>query len=373
MNRKGYSIIEVLVVIAIGAVLAAGIITAYRFMAKENVARVQEVKSESDVESMLYQVVKDIETAGFGIEKYKLENDLQADSTLICGVCQQNTNDAGILVGNSLSYYSLASREERYSGCWAAIKDNTLDVEDPSPADEYLGKFRKNFFWQPCHLKDSDTPEGVEIKMKANYYYVIITRDRVKREVSDLCSDGLCQCGYGTGIQCDEGYKFAEREILYAFFATEENNLKYPQDFRVTYFLQEDNQQNRFCAPNEDGKVYSLYKRVTSNPSQPVINCVLKDSLRFRAGISSGSTVQYTESIDEIRQAIRDSKLQSVKMCLIVQIGGRTDSVSTPQKPQFTNQDCGSDPVLSDTWWNQIGRYYRWKVIEKEIPLYNFQ
>jgi len=388
MNIRGYSIIEILIVIAIGAVLAGGIFTAYRFMAKENVSRVLVAKSEVDIESMFYQVVKDIETAGFGIEKYKEQNGQKIDGTLICGTCQQNTNDAGILVGDSLSFYSLVSRESRYSGCWAIIMDNNeFDVELQSPKDEfanppcdpcYLGKIRKNFFWQPCHLKDSDNPSGTEIKMKANYYYIIMTRERIKREVQDLCSDGLCQCGHGSGIQCDGSFKIDEKDQLYAFFATNEPNYSYPQDFIVSYFLAEDPQQNKFCALNDDGKVYNLYKSVGSNPAQPVINCILKDSLRFRVGIKNGSTIQYTANINDIRQAIREGNIKSVKMCMVVQIGGkqlgeRGENILTPQKPQFLNSDCGSNPNISDTWWNQTGRYYRWKVIEKEIPLYNFQ
>ncbi|MDW7973220.1 MAG: prepilin-type N-terminal cleavage/methylation domain-containing protein [Thermodesulfovibrio sp.] len=379
MNSKGYSIIEILIVIAIGALLAGGLFTAYNFIAKENVSRVLVAKSESDVESMLYQVVKDIQTAGFGIEKYKEQNEQKIEGTLICGSCQQ-TDDVGLVVGNRLAFYSLASREARYSGCWAVIKDdNKLDIEDSCPNLEntnndnyYLGKLRKNFFWQPCHLKAGDDVGGEEIKMKANYYYNIMTRERVKREVSGLCMDGLCQCGYGENIQCDSSYKRDKREQLFAFFATEETDYRYPEDFRVVYSLDIDTQQNRLCAINEDGKIYSLYKRVSTHPQQPIINCVLKDSLRFRAGILSGSTIQYTENIGIIKEAIRNSKLRSVKICMIIQIGGRQDIISQ-QKPQFNSLDCGSNPSISDSWWNQTGRYYRWKVIEKDIPLYNFQ
>lgn len=381
MNYKGYSIIEILIVIAIAGILGAGLFAAYKFIAKENVTRVLTIKSDDEINSFLYQIIKDIETAGFGIEKYTPSG---TPGTLIKG----NNNEAGIMVGNSLAFYSLASREERYSGCWAIIvniklpnsnlpiprldiEDELTTIEGQSTQNNYWGKFRKNFFWQPCHLKDNDNSDPANpVKMKANYWYVIMDRAKNKKEVDGLCSDGLCNCGSGNDIKCENYYSTGDdtTKSYYAFFATQQNNYKYPQDFKVQYFIDTDMESPNICASG----TYTLFKKVGSNPKQQIISCIFPDGLRFRAGrIDNNGTIDYTTSNQDIRDAITYSKLKTLKMCLIVQIGGRQDVIAS-QKPQFSS-DCGNNPNITDTWWNSTGRYYKWRVIERDIPLYNFQ
>jgi len=208
--------------------------------------------------------------------------------------------------------------------------------------------------------------------MKANYWYVIMDKYKKKQEVNGLCSDGLCNCGSGNDIQCDEQYyninnSAGKRKSYYAFFATQQNNYKYPQDFKVQYFIDTDMESPNICASG----TYTLFKKVGSNPKQQIISCIFSDGLRFRAGIDNNGTIEYKTSNQDIQNAIKNSKLKTLKLCLIVQIGGRQDVIAF-QKPQFSS-DCGNNPNITDTWWNSTGRYYKWRVIERDIPLYNFQ
>ncbi|GAB6182261.1 prepilin-type N-terminal cleavage/methylation domain-containing protein [Thermodesulfovibrio hydrogeniphilus] len=313
MRNKGYSIIEILIVIAIIGILAGGMFSAYNFMARENVQRHLVAKQEQDVAIVVAQLVKDIETAGFGVDRLNL---------------------ASLTVGSSgISFISLASREENLSGCWAMVKsDRTLDIKS------------KNYLGGNCNLNPKD------------YWYVIL--DPVgKNNRCPSSTDYLCQCGNHL-TYCDEDFK---NKMI--FYATNRDDYAYPREFFVRYFLSSSNPPKE-CASGS----FNLMKQLARDDSpyrieSPVVSCVLSFKTRAYVGNEYNPTLADTiTDLSEFRNMIR--------LCMVLQVGGRQ---STPtEQPQFSN-DCGGGPAIDGNWWNNTGRWYRWKVIEQDIVLRNYQ
>jgi len=307
--KKGYSIVEILIVIAIMAILAGGILSAYRFIAKENVQRHLVAKQESDVSVLINQLLKDIESAGFGIDVDTL-------------------TDYTTLTAGTLQFPSLASREEKWSGCWAVLNNDSLTIKS------------KNFMGQDCEF-----PSG---------WYIVLD-SLSKKNLCPATLDYLCNDLTGmSGL---------------VFYATTEDDYKYPQSFMVKYNLSSTNLPKE-CAQGTYNVVKTLgtsgYSGYQAN--QPIISCVFPDGFKVRAGIQSGSTINYQDTVSS--SDIQNGNLKLFRICLIMQIGARQDTPST--QPQWS-ADCGGGPTIDSTWWNNTGRWYRWKVIEQDIALRNYQ
>jgi len=308
--KKGYSIVEILIVIAIMGILAGGILSAYRFIAKENAQRHLVAKQESDVNVLINQLLKDIESAGFGIDV-------------------DNLTLASLSTG-TVQFPSLATREEALSGCWAFLKNGSLTIQS------------KNFLGQDCQFPSA--------------WYVVL--DPMSKKIitkSGQCVDSLCSDLTGmSGL---------------AFYATNNNNYQYPQSFMVKYNLSSTNLPKE-CASG----TYNLVKTLGTSgysgyqANQPVISCVFPSGFKVRAGIQSGGTIVYQDTISS--SDIQNGKFKLFRICLIMQIGARQNTVTT--QPQFST-DCGGGPTIDSTWWNNTGRWYRWKVIEQDIALRNYQ
>lgn len=348
--KRGYSIVEILIVIAIMGILAGGILTAYRFIAKENVTRHIVAKQESDVAVVINQLVKDIESAGFGID-----SDTQASETTISS-------------GN-LQFPSLASREEQWSGCWAVVdQDGKLKIEFGEGNNK---KEIQNYLLQKCELD-------------AHHHFFMIL-DPVTRKSKYYSSDNpdVTQCS-SSGNICDDEYK---KSI--AFYATQDKDCAiYPNNFIVYFFLNQTNLPKE-CAPG----TYNLQKQIGTDSAnckttQPVISCIFPNGFKVIAGIQSGGSIEYKGpeknpedfTPDNFKKYIENHNLKLFRICLIIQVGGRQDTPST--QPQFSNSNssdeqtvpnCGGGPTIDATWWNNTGRWYRWKVIEQDIPLRNYQ
>lgn len=308
MKQDGYSIIEILIVIAIIAILAGGIFSAYNFIAKETAWRHLVAKQESETATIINQIIKDIESAGFGIDSLNLNS-----ITINLGI---------------ISFPSLASRAEKWSGCWAELTNGSLTV------------MSKNFLGQDCQFEND---------------WFVVLEPYTKKNLCPQSSDYLCNDLSGmSGI---------------VFFATKDNNYRYPESFMVTYSTTSQNLP-RECAPNTLNivKTLGIQGRPGYQANQPVASCIFPNGFRIRAGIQSGNTITYRDTLSN--SDIENKNLKLLRLCLIIQIGYRQETIS--QQPQFS-QECGSTLNIDNNWWNNIGRWYKWKVIETDISLRNYQ
>lgn len=332
-NQKGFSILEILIIMVIMAILAGGIFSAYNFIARETAWRHFVAKHESDAIVITNQITKDIESAGFGIGAEELVN--TSLSTNLVSTTLPNGQVLNAIFSN-YTVPGLAFREEKWSGCWGELRNGTLTVRS------------KNFLGKNCEF--------------VNDWYVVLD-PYTKKNICPQSSDYLCN-----------DYSNMDGII---FYATSDNSYKYHQSFMLSYSITSSNLP-KDCAAGTFNLAKSLgtpgFPGYQSN--QPVLSCIFPGGFRIRAGVVSGNTLTYTDSVSI--DDIQNKRLKLFRLCLITQVGYRQESIST--QPQFS-QACGEGPNIDSNWWNATppatnyygGKWYRWKIIEQDIPLRNYQ
>lgn len=119
-------------------------------------------------------------------------------------------------------------------------------------------------------------------------------------------------------------------------------------DFAVRYYLSSANLP-RECAPG----TFNLLKQVSGDAvGQPIASCIAVFRVRYFDGQSYGIAV------DDI------NNLRAIRLCLLMQVGGKMD---TPMDPPNSFEKCG-DITTNPEW-----RWYRWKLVEEDIPLRNIR
>ena len=119
-------------------------------------------------------------------------------------------------------------------------------------------------------------------------------------------------------------------------------------DFAVRYYLSNTNLP-RECSPG----TFNLLKQVYGDAvEQPIASCVAVFRVRYFDGQS------YNTTIGDI------NNLRAIRLCLLMQVGGRMD---TQMDPPNGFEQCGGI-VINNEW-----RWYRWKLVEEDIPLRNIK
>lgn len=121
----------------------------------------------------------------------------------------------------------------------------------------------------------------------------------------------------------------------------------------VCYDLSTSGNRDKICAPG----TYVLRRKWGSGTAQPIVDCVRSFGVRYIVKGQNGIQYQDLAPTDI-------SNLLGIRMCMILQSGGR-QSISQSE-PQFS-QNCDGVVIQNVN----EGGYYRWQVIEKDIPLKN--
>jgi len=241
MKKNGYTLIEILVVIAISLILAGAIFTLYNTIIKENISKSLIAKKESDAKIIIYQLLKDLEGIGFGVDNSRLKINGGNSSDL------DNNNPFLTITNNgqTIIFLNLSARDEQYSGCWGYVKDD-LSI-DLSNSKSYLGN--------DCSGASS-----------GNFIYL----DENKNLLNSKTKGAV------------------------AFYIKDKN---YPDDFKVKYYLDANNLPKE-CMPG----TYSLYRQVNTDTAQPVASCI--HTLKFRYGKTDGSYADSVNSINDLSSVI---------------------------------------------------------------------
>jgi type IV pilus assembly protein PilW len=120
------------------------------------------------------------------------------------------------------------------------------------------------------------------------------------------------------------------------------------EDFAVRYYLSSANLPKE-CAPG----TFNLLKQVSGDAAQqPIASCIAVFRVRYFDGQS------YNTTIDDI------NNLRAIRLCLLMQVGGKMD---TPMDPPNGFEQC--ENITTNPEW----RWYRWKLVEEDIPLRNIR
>ncbi|WP_448587814.1 PilW family protein [Thermocrinis sp.] len=303
--RKGMTLIELLIVVLITLILAGGIFYAYRTIVQQAITQSLVAKNEQDVETLLYQIRKDIATAGFGVPSNMLRAWANSSSSS-CGAISAFANSNSTIglatncpISDELYFLSLATREFRNSGCWWIV-DNAGNVRLQS----------RRWTLEDC---PADPPDNQ-----------IICLDPATKAHIDPCNPSRPNT---------------------LIFATNRNPLN---SFAVRYHLSDENLP-RECAPG----TFNLRKEISEDAPQPVASCVAVFRVRYYNGI------QYAPNPPP-----NINNLVAVRVCMMIQVGGRTD---TSIAPPNSFRECGT--IASRLEW----REYRWRLVEEDIPLNNIR
>ncbi len=312
---RGYTLIELIVTIAIMLILGAGAVSAYLFVFKKGAEAPVILKDEMELQLSLAQLLKDVESIGFGLTK----NYFNAGNS--CTLVDLLSNNQSVSIctasGYELLLLSLSTRNTRDSGCWG-YTDKTGCVFINSGTKSVLGFDCPNSGLNPAEY---------------------IATDFYKNSTFSCTANSACS----SGIQCGE-----DRLVFYLGSGN-----AYPDSFAARYFLSNTNLPGD-CAPG----TFVLEKEHLNDIPQPVISCV--HTFRAFYMVQSGTGFSYTttppSNIDDLR---------GIRLCFIVQIGKKRDASLTP--PNFSANCGGSASFTAEQ------RNYRWKVVELDIPVRNLQ
>jgi type IV pilus assembly protein PilW len=300
MRRKGITLVELLVIIAIVALSAGGIFFAYRSLVRETIRQSLFAKNEQDVEVLLTSLRKDLQGIGFGVPVDSLNVGTPACNGLTAFSGSNSVVGLALncLSGNDELYFlNLATRSFRNSGCWWVI-DGSGNV----------GTEGRRWTFEDC----PDSPP---------------TGDNLL--CLDIASKAIANCNSGNVL---------------IFTMGSESQIK---AFAVRYFL--NNTNLRECAPG----TFDLLKQVNGDAvAQPIASCVAVFRVRYFDGQG------YNTTISDI------NNLRAVRLCLLMQVGGRMD---TQMDPPNGFEQCGNITI------NPEWRWYRWKLVEEDIPLRNIR
>lgn len=320
--KRGVTLVELLLVIAIMLILGGAILKAYEFVFKKTAESATVLKSEMDIQLSTLYLLKDLESIGFGVDKSRFSAGNECNfSDFLNGnravsICTTN--------GYSIFFLSLAAREQEGSGCWGVTDSN--GCLDMSRAKNRLGG--------ECTVEND----------ASKYIFMDVNKNSVTNP----------QCEKST--ECSSGLKCLPN--LVAFY---KGNYVYPDAFVASYCLGPSSSCAptgnipRECAPGTG----VLYKEVNGSTPQPVVSCVRE--FRVFYGVESGGGVTYTTAPPPSVES-----LNSIRLCLIFQVGRKRDSTIT--NPPNLTSDCGG-PVI----YTAEQQYYRWDVLEVNIPVRNLK
>lgn len=306
-KNRGFSLFELLIIIGLIAIFSIGFMTTYyHFMKFERTERFF-IKSEADVQVLVNQLKKIFSAIGYGVPINYFN---------ISQIC--NRTSVISYNGSNFCFLSTFLRQTLYAGCWWICSMNNFNTKAQS-------RFSNNCPSLERLLNDTNH----------NWFMVLDSSKRLKLSGTN-------------NINC-EGQNQGDT-VIYLGKRSSNANYNFPDDFLISIFLDNTNLPLR-CANN----TANLYIKVGSDVSQPLISCIGDFRISF---ITKYGT--YTTNVGEF---INDfSKLWGIRVCLLLQIGGRRDNREV--LPQYSIK-CGN--YTSFSHWE----YYRWKVVEEDIPLYN--
>ncbi len=233
----------------------------------------------------------------------------------VSSICGENF----VISGNNTNpcFLSLALRQTNWSGCWW-ICQRTF-----SGNGTFMTRARTRLGTE-CPLDPMELPN--------NQKNFLVIEGFSKKLLSSSTEEVTC------------GNEDFGKVIIYLG-----RNYLFPQDFLVQVYLH-NGTTSKFCAPTTK----NLELQIGDDVPQPLISCVADFRIKF---------IDYNGNYHDNLTAFgnRIYELKGLRICLVVQIGGRLEVQE--EVPGYSK--CGE--YLIDPSW----RYYRWVVIEEDIPFYN--
>ncbi len=321
-HLRGYTLIEILIVISLIGILSIGILGVLKSLYREEKGGRTFLKSEMDVQMFLSYFKKLSSSIGFGVPV--------SSNSKTSAICLNNPILGYDDVNNRFCFLSTAIRQKKFSGCWW-ICGREKDIDSDSDSDRLWKTNATDFMGRGCpHIGNltNDTHHNW-------FIYLDSTKSSYTLESNPPCDN-------------------THFHHIAFYLGKDDNNNPhfYPDDFLAEIYM--DNNTVKGCANG----TFQLNLKVGNDTPQPLINCVADFRVRLIYKGAAGSS--------EFRGGVPIKELSGIRFCMIVQVGARRSS----EEPLPNYTDCGDftppNPLIENEW-----KHFRWRVIEFNVPLYN--
>jgi Tfp pilus assembly major pilin PilA len=307
--KKAYTIVEILIVLAITFILSGLMFKIYENFIRERNSQSMSVKKEMDITALLIPLEKLIASTGFGIPENALNIWASPSPNALSSFANSNAT-VGIYVNSSGSdefyFKSLVIPNKLRSGCWWYINKNEIKTTAVNQRGDL------------CQLNGDKC-----LFMDYNKNFIGIF----------TCNDPSLTSGNYTGL----------------LFYLSDNASDYPLKISGRVYLTSlsTDVEKKECAPGSYKLMFQW-----GNSYQSLFNCV--GGFKVRYITKEGN---YVSTLSDIKD------LYGVHLCLLIQVSGKKSiTYSLP-----LHSACGD--FTSKSGWE----HYKWRLIEEDIPFRNIE
>lgn len=321
--NKGVTLVELMITLVIFSIVISMIYSVFNAFVKQATSERKVAKTEMDVINVVWPLIKEIQTAGFGVPKY----DCSATTQCACGLVVADRDSDGV---NDLIIHGTAAADDQYAGKWG-----------------YVGT--------SCVLSTSDIPSGQNVVVISN-----TDKSRLARTTVNA-SNALSSCGSN------------ETNVAYWTPYAAAGDL---ECYETIYSLQPYASGTRPATCESNTRKLTRSTQTDNTPYfATMLDCVFGSDgtdtgFNYRFGcISSSGNLTWQAGTD-----CGTSKLRLVKIGVVVQNSTRRDIQSPATITLFEGLRTSTGTSLEvsiDLTTDQ--RYYKWRKLEQTITLKNLE
>ena len=323
-GEKGTSLVELMIVLTIFSIIGAMMFSTYSTFLKQVTVERKKTKTELDIFNVSWPLIKEIETAGFGVPK--------------TGTCSTPIS----FVSEVLTIHSTAAGDSQYAGAWSYVYNISTTCGSVYTVAGTTG---------------SAIPAGNVV--------IINSLDKSRLDRASV-GDPTATAGYNFVVACSTDH------INNVAYWTPYESTGDLECYETKYALRDytaSDLRPAMCAPDGGAtqKVQKLSRSVKYNITgpltdyEPLLDCVRTLAFRFGCIDSSGNLTWQTTT------GCGTAKLRLMKIGMIIQSSAK--GASSPETIRLF-EDLGAALAASTTLTSEQ-RNYRWRKLEQTITLKN--
>ncbi|MFA4829020.1 MAG: prepilin-type N-terminal cleavage/methylation domain-containing protein [Thermodesulfovibrionales bacterium] len=313
LSKKGTTLVELIVTLAIFSIIVTMMYSSFSTFLKQVTIERKVAKTELDVFNVSWPLIKEIETAGFGVPK--------------SGTCGTAISESG----GVLTIHSTAAGNDQYAGAWSYV----------TPASAVYGV---------AGTAMPGVPTGEKV-------VIINNLDKSRMGLTSVTTN---DAGGGYYYLTDTTSNYMNNIAYWTPYVSGTDLECYETKYSLTAYNPASSKPAT-CAELTQKLSRSSSKTTTENPD-PLLDCVL--TLAYRFGCINASTGNLTW---QTGTSCGTSKLRLMKIGMVIQ--SSTKGTSSPATITLF-EDLGAALAASTTLTTEQ-RNYRWRKLEQTITLKN--
>jgi len=326
-DYRGITLIELMITLAIFSIILTAVYSVYISFLRHSTEERKIAKTELDVITTQWPLIKEIQTAGYGVP----------DSGS-CTPAIIYPNEEG-----GLTIHSTAAGDAINAGKWSYVRDLCA-----------IDKVCSNDITKSCSTDaDCTTPGTCISSIPDDENVVVIDTTSKKRRGAGGISNSKVN-------PCDSDYYDKFSTIAFWIPSTT------LECYEIRYALRtyDSNTRPLMCESNTMKLSRSVSTTAGTTDYQPLLDCVLSLNFRFGCIDSSGNITWQTD------ENCGSAKLRLIRIGLLLQSSPRRNLQVPSTITLFEDLPPASQATINLT---TDQRYYKWKKVEQTIPLRNLE